>query len=130
MKTSPLLSCAAALLALAAPAAHALDLTVEVLNTRSDKGTVAGAVYGEAVWLREPLHSSRQPTAAKTVLVYRNLAAGRYGLAVYQDENGNGKLDYNLIGMPTEPYGFSRNAGGHMGAPSFADAALDLQVDT
>lgn len=119
-----------AALVAAGAAAHAYDLTVEVYNARSDKGTVDGALYdAESSWLKKALQGERQPAAARTVLVYRNLQAGTYALSLFHDENGNGKLDSNIAGVPTERYGFSRDARGRMGAPAFADAAVDLRGD-
>ncbi len=50
---------------------------------------------------------------------FTDLPPGRYGIAVLQDLNGNGKLDTNFIGMPTEPYGFGNDAMGQMGPPGF-----------
>ncbi|MGE0315387.1 MAG: DUF2141 domain-containing protein [Lautropia sp.] len=121
---------AAILLVAASGAASAYDLTVEVDNARSDKGTVAGALYGDdATWLKTPLKGEREPAASKTVLVYRDLKPGRYALSVFHDENGNDKLDSNVVGMPTERYGFSRDARGRMGPPVFGDAAFDLNGD-
>jgi len=119
-----------AAMTMAGAAAQAYDLTVEVLNARSDKGLVAGALYGtEASWLKDALQGERQPAAARTVLVYRNLPVGPYALSLFHDENGNGKLDSNIAGVPTERYGFSRDARGRMSAPAFADAAIDLRGD-
>ena len=120
-----------AAIALAGAAAQAHDLTVEVLGARSDKGLVAGALYGSAAtWMKDSLQGERTPAGAKAVLVYRNLQPGSYTLSVFHDENGNGKLDSNIAGIPTERYGFSRDAHGLMGAPSFADAAVELRGDT
>ena len=116
-----------------ATAAQAFDLTVEVLNAKSNQGTVNGALYGsEAAWLKDgqALQGVREAAAAKTVLVYRDLPAGSYAVSLFHDENGNGKLDSNPAGIPRERYGFSRDARGHMGAPKFADAAVELQRDT
>jgi uncharacterized protein (DUF2141 family) len=45
---------------------------------------------------------------------------------VFHDENGNGRLDKNFWGVPTEPYGFSNNAVGTLGAPRFAEVAVAL----
>ena len=116
---------------LLAGGAQALDLTVEVLQARSTQGQVSAGLYaGAATWLGTPLQGQRAPAGERTVLVFRDLPAGRYALSVFHDENGNGKLDRNIVGMPTEPYGFSRDAQGHMGPASFDDAALDLQADT
>ncbi len=84
------------------PAAYA-ERTAGVLNVRA-------AVRGD--------------TAA---FVFPGLAPGRYAVSVFQDLNGNDSLDTNLIGRPTEPYGFSRNARGGMGAPSFEQSALDYR---
>ena len=44
------------------------------------------------------------------VFSFSNLPPGAYAVAVYHDENGNGRLDTNLLGLPTERYGFSNNA--------------------
>lgn len=114
--------------------AHALDLTVEVNNTKADKGPVLAAVYGSADgWLKfsKAVQSGMAPVSGdKTVMVLRDLPAGSYALSLYQDENGNGKLDTNLVGMPQERTGFSRDAQGNMGPPRFQDAAFELQQDT
>ncbi|MBX3621639.1 MAG: DUF2141 domain-containing protein [Rhizobacter sp.] len=121
----------AALIATVSVAAQAHVLTVEVLNARSDQGNVAGALYGsEASWLKESLRGERQPAGEKVVLVYRDLEAGHYALSVFHDENANGKLDSNVVGIPTERYGFSRDARGHMAAPTFGDASVELTADT
>ena len=53
---------------------------------------------------------------------FEDIPPGRYALAVIHDENMNGKLDANWLGVPKEGYGFSNDAKGLMGAPSF-DAA-------
>jgi uncharacterized protein (DUF2141 family) len=115
-------------------AAHALDLTVEVANTKADKGPVLGALYGSADgWLQfsKAVRSGMAPVSGgKAVMVLRDLPAGSYALSLYQDENGNGKLDTNLVGMPQERTGFSRDAQGNMGPPRFQDAAIELQQDT
>lgn len=45
-------------------------------------------------------------------------------MAVVHDENTNGKLDTNWIGIPAEGYGFSNDAKALLGAPSFSDASF------
>ena len=55
-----------------------------------------------------------------------SLHPGEYALAIYHDENGNGKLDSNFFGMPTEDYVFSNYAKGTFGPPSFEDAKFKL----
>lgn len=45
-------------------------------------------------------------------------------MAVIHDENMNGELDANWLGVPTEGYGFSNDAKGLVGAPSFSSASF------
>ena len=43
--------------------------------------------------------------------------------------DGNGILDKNFFGVPTQPYGFSNKAEGFLGPPSFEDAAIEIDAD-
>ena len=122
------------LLALAAAQASAADLTVELLGARSAQGSVNAALYNsDGAWMKAPQMLAGQTAPAaqpRTVLVFKGLKPGHYGVAAYHDENANGKLDTNVVGLPTEPYGASRDARGVMGPPAWADAQVDVQADT
>jgi hypothetical protein len=63
---------------------------------------------------------------SKTKYTFKDLEKNSYAVAVYHDENNNGILDKNLVGAPTEAYGFSRNAREMFSAPSFEEAKIDL----
>jgi uncharacterized protein (DUF2141 family) len=116
---------------LPAAAAQALDLTVVVTGARSAKGQVVAAVYDKSEgWTKTMLRGEAVAAGERVTLVFRQLPTGTYAVAVYHDENGNGRLDTNVIGVPSEPYGFSRDAAGTLGPPKFADAAVALQADT
>ena len=54
------------------------------------------------------------------------LAPGTYAVTVFEDLNGNHKLDHNLIGIPREPVGASNNPKGRFGPPRFAECAFRL----
>jgi uncharacterized protein (DUF2141 family) len=45
---------------------------------------------------------------------------------VFHDENSNGKLDTNFMGIPREGVGASNNAKGHLGPLKINDAAFQL----
>ena len=62
----------------------------------------------------------------KTQVVFENLAFGSYGVALYHDENANGKLDTNDLGIPKEAYGFSNNARGFFGKPAYKDVMFQM----
>lgn len=53
-----------------------------------------------------------------------DIPPGTYALAVIHDENMDGKLGTNWMGIPTEGYGFSNDAKALMGAPSFEAATF------
>jgi len=55
---------------------------------------------------------------------FEDIAPGTYALAVVHDENMNGKLDTNWLGIPTEGYGFSNDAKAMLGPPSFSAASF------
>ena len=58
----------------------------------------------------------------KAEWVLSDLPFGLYAIKVYHDENGNGKLDKNMMGAPKEQYGFSNNARDSFGPPSYEQA--------
>lgn len=62
-------------------------------------------------------------------VVFEQVPVGTYAVAVYQDTDGDHQLKTNLVGYPTEPMGFSRDARIKLGPPSFADAALTISAD-
>ena len=57
---------------------------------------------------------------------FTELPYGEYAFKCYHDKNNNGKLDKNFLGMPKESYGFSNNATGSFGPPSYTDARFTV----
>jgi uncharacterized protein (DUF2141 family) len=53
-----------------------------------------------------------------------DLPAGDYAISIFLDKNGNGKLDKNFLGIPTERFGFSKNPRILTGAPSFSECEI------
>ena len=58
--------------------------------------------------------------------VFDAVPPGRYAVQAYHDENNNGRLDRNFLGIPSEPYGFSNNARSATRAPTYDEAAFTL----
>ena len=115
---------------LTANAALAGDVTIEVSVPSDRQGTVMAAIFDKAeafprgAALRT---ATAQSIKGKTTLLFADLPKGDYAVTAFLDENSNNKLDGNLFGIPTELYGFSRNARGLTGAPPFADAAFRVE---
>ncbi len=113
---------------LGALSAHAADLSVVVQKLKNTGGMVrVGLFDASGGFPRKPLLGQTvQAQPGAVTLVFKDLAPGRYAVTAFQDLNGNQKLDTNAMGMPVEPYGFSRNARGSMGPPSFDDAQFEI----
>lgn len=112
--------------------ASAADLQVTVVDGPPVPAVLYLALFdsAEAMANNQPLASQKlelRDGAAQTV--FTGLSAGRYAIRSFADENGNGKLDTNIVGLPTERYGFSNNARGRMGPPSFDAATVPLDAD-
>jgi len=58
---------------------------------------------------------------------FKDLTPGTFAMVVYHDENGNGKFDENILGMPEEGYAFSNNFRPTFSAPKFSDCAFDYK---
>lgn len=109
------------------------DLTLTVDNIKSSQGDLLVAVYDKAEhynansnWVA--VRKVKMETAGMS-LSFADLPAGSYAIKLFQDENGNGQIDINAQGIPTEPYGFSNN-GGSYGAPSFDEAKVVVDKTT
>jgi len=119
---------ALALLSAISPFVMAADVTLNFAGLNQVSGDLYIGVYASADDMRTrksiqsqivSVHKSQQ----KAVLA--DLPLGSYGVMVFQDLDGNGDLNTNVINIPTEPYGFSTNPS-IMGPPSFEDIRFDV----
>lgn len=118
---------------LVASTAFAADLTVTVEGAKAGEGKVMIALFDNANGFPAAppkLGQFGEVTQDKAVFTFKDLPPGRYAVSAFQDRNNNQKLDANMMGMPTEPYGFSRNAAGRMGPPKFDDAAVTFDAQS
>lgn len=108
--------------------AGAADLTVRIDDVKSATGVLMVAVYSSAdTFLKKPLTgATAKAVQGANTLVIKDLPEGEYAYAVYHDLNLNGKMDSNMMGIPTEDYAFSNNALGKMGPPSYDNAKFVL----
>ena len=100
-------------------------LTVAISGLHSDEGQVL-------VWLWSgpegfPKHDEKaklvrinaDKAVDRTVTTTFDITPGIYAVTALHDENGNGKMDANILGIPKEGIATSNNAQSHMHAPSF-----------
>lgn len=131
-----LASVAAALLLTAAPAlAQPNDNTVVLtFETGARTGMVMVALYDSAAAFdgRNGVAVAQTAISAsgRVVATFANLPAGDYAVKAFHDVNGDGEMNTNPFGMPTEPYAFSNNAVGNMGPARWDRAHFAVSGET
>ena len=87
---------------------------------RGEKGGAAPGITQGTIEMVEP----------GSVTYRYELPPGTYAIGIVHDANLNNRLDNYFFGVPREQYGFSNNARGFMGPPSFEDAAFSVEGKT
>src|SRR5262250_878150 len=120
------------------PAANAQSkgtgrLTVRVTGARNTKGKIGVTLFQDAQGFPDdPSKAFRQqaveidPKTMSVEVVFKDLPQGTFAVSGLHDENGNGKMDKNFVGMPKEGYGASNNPKKKRRAPTFDEAKFSL----
>jgi len=107
------------------------NIVLTVGNFHNDKGIARIALFSSSDGFPD------QPSMAVKTLdaeirdgrlkaSFVNVPYGVYAVSVLHDENRNGKMDTNWVGMPKEGYGASNDAKSSFGPPKFKDAKFFL----
>ena len=109
----------------------AADLEVVLRGLKSAEGDTRIAVHKRVADVAFPqggvvAATIRPAREGEIRVVFTDLAPGEYAVAAFHDADGDGKLARNIVGMPTEGFGFSNGAKGFMGPPSFDKAAVTV----
>jgi uncharacterized protein (DUF2141 family) len=104
--------------------AQNVDLAVSISGLKNNTGTVKVGLYNsEGTFLKTKYKSiSSEIKSNSAIVTFLGIPKGAYAVSVYQDENNNGKLDRNIMGVPSEDVACSNNAKGFMGPPKYEDA--------
>src|SRR5215470_16798365 len=120
------------------PAANAQSkgtgtLTVRVTGARNTKGKIGVTLFQNAQGFPDDTSKAiRQqavdidPNTMSAQVVFNDLPLGTFAISVLHDENDNGKMDKNFVGMPREGYGASNNPKKKRRAPTFDEAKFSL----
>jgi uncharacterized protein (DUF2141 family) len=107
-----------------------VDLTVVITNINIAKGKIQIGLYNKKDTYPIPGREYKviyvkvdQKEFKHTI---KDLPAGEYAIALYHDKNSDGECNKNLIGVPTESYGFSNNVKPFLSAPSFGETKFKL----
>lgn len=141
-RSSPKSTTAAALAVLAlislppsaALASEAMDssLTVTFHGIKSPAGRIMVALAADPAAYAGASPAAAQGQApvqgANASVTFTGLKPGTYAIRAFHDLNGDGKLNLNPFGIPTEPYAFSNNARGAMGPAPWRAAAFEIKA--
>ena len=105
------------------------EVELEIAGARSARGVVQVCLTRDPVnfpgCVGDRQAEKRTVPADQTRIAFQGLAHGAYAVALFHDENRNGKLD-TMIGIPREGFGFSRNPAIGFGAPKFSAARFTV----
>lgn len=106
---------------------QAQSLTVSIKNVKSNKGTIRVGIFNsQNDFLKKQLFGQViKSTSGEALVVFDNVPVGAYAISIIHDENENGELDSNFFGIPKEGFGFSNDAMGTFGPPSFEKASFN-----
>lgn len=114
----------------ALPASAPATVTVDIEGLRSTRGLIQACMTANPGAFpdcqKDPLARHVTVTAADgPSVVFHHVQPGRYAIALFHDENANGRLD-KLLMVPREGFGFSRDAPVRFGPPRFDAAEFPL----
>jgi uncharacterized protein (DUF2141 family) len=111
-------------------AAPAANLTIRVENVLPSGGVLRLGLYDAARYPDDnsrPIASADVPAVAgETVITLHNIPPGVYAIQTFQDVNANDRMDTSWLGLPLEPFGFSRDATPFLSKPSFDEVKFTL----
>ncbi len=100
-------------------------LEIEITGIRNDSGLIMLQLFDKDE--KVLLQTMRPVSDKKCQFTVKDLKAGEYAVRYYHDENLNGRMETNIVGKPTEGYGFSNNVTGKFRPPPFKDWLFELK---
>lgn len=98
-------------------------LVVHITQIKSNVGNIGVAIFNsKESFLGKPFMKATKKAKKGEMTFTFDVPAGTYSISVMHDENKNGKLDKNFMGIPSEPYGISLEGRNMFGPPSYDEA--------
>jgi uncharacterized protein (DUF2141 family) len=108
-------------------------IVVSITNLVNSKGACKTCLYDKASAFAgngSAIKCVDVPIKNKTAsIAFDAVPKGIYAIAVFHDENGNNKMDKNILGIPKEGYGASKNKLPFASAPLFKDNQFELKEE-
>lgn len=104
-----------------------VTITIEIYGLRSNKGNILLQLTDSIGNLVSK--KSEKISNSKCILQFNELRTDKFTIRYFHDENANGLLDTNWLGLPKEGYGFSNNAMAIFGSPSLKERLFEVRSD-
>lgn len=105
---------------------QAQTVIVTIEGLRNNQGLVSLGIFKnqEQFAQEKPVKKqlfTKTGTKAGLLVVELKLEPGNYAIALLDDENKDGKMNYNWIGVPLEGFGFSNFVSSGLSKPDYSD---------
>ena len=106
--------------------ASAAVVEIAVTGVANARGHIHVDLCTEDTFLKDncPYEGSAVATPGSTLVTITGVPPGQYAAQVFHDEHDDGHVHRTVLGIPTEPIGFSNNAPLHLHGPKFKEAAF------
>jgi uncharacterized protein (DUF2141 family) len=110
-------------------------LIVKTFPTADKQGAVFFALFDKEAgfpsdWSKAVRMQRCTPEQGSAQVSFKDLPPGDYAVTLYHDENNNGVVDLNYLGMPVEGWGVSKNIRPSQATPSFSESSIHVRGDT
>ena len=112
--------------------AQKVTLEVNMSGFKNNEGVVKVGLYNSEVTFLNTTFKELQSEIkdSQANVTFEGLEEGEYAVSIYQDENLNGIMDKNFMGIPTEDYMASNNTKGFMGPPKYEKAKFSIATNS
>jgi uncharacterized protein (DUF2141 family) len=110
-----------------------VDVEITIKKIKNTNGTIRiGFFKDNASFDKETAFKSvpatKESLSNGVLKVKTQLEPGIYGASLLDDENNNGKMDYNFIGIPKEGFGFSNYYHSGFTKPKFQAFQFEVKA--
>lgn len=111
------------------------SLGVDIKGLHSTKGSVYISLFRSEAGFPDQAELAFQKgkifrlEAASALYTFTDLPSGHYAVSAYHDEDGDGRVKKNTLGIPLEGTAASNDAKGKFGPPKFIDAKFRIDGD-
>jgi uncharacterized protein (DUF2141 family) len=111
----------------------AYDISIKVKDIDNSGGKLYIGLYNKKKDFKDILKTYKNSivdiNSSTLKVIFKNVPKGFYAISLFHDKNGNGELDKNLFGVPTEGYGFSNNIRHMFRGANFEESKFELNED-